>query len=146
MAGLFLITLGMMVFGEACRNGSLTLGRYTRWPGDSVSFGYFCLAVSVWFACAALMQLIQPARLILSPTELVYIGPWWKRRWAWRDLGEFVIERENRAREIRFVAPARGPGLRWTVSADPRERIPGLWEINLVQVRDRLNEARGRWG
>ena len=90
---------------------------------------------------AAIMQLFLPAQLRLSPSGLTYSGPYWRRAWAWSEVGEFVIERSYRTRVIKFPVNSGQQ-----VGGDGHQTIPGLWRTNIVEVRDELNAARARWG
>ncbi|MBX3483593.1 hypothetical protein [Phenylobacterium sp.] len=109
-----------------------------------IVMGALTAAMGACGMVAAAMQLAHPPRLTLTSKGLTYTGPYWRRAWSWSDVGEFVIERSERQRVIRFPAPARrsAPFL----TGGGRETLPGLWRLNIVQVRDMLNAARERWG
>jgi len=147
MAGAFVFSVGILTFGEAYRTGHLVLGRYSSWAGGSVSFGYFAVALGLWFCAASLSQLVQPARLILDPLGLTYAGPWWQRQWRWADVGEFTVEEVLRgAKFIKFEVSGGPANALGALRGDPRATINGGWPLPLDQVCRELNAARIRWG
>ena len=145
MAGALMFGVVVLFVGEACRTGRMTLGGQTLWPGNSVSFGYFAIVIGLWFSAAGLMQLIRPARLLLEPAGLAYVGAWWRRHWHWRDVGEFTVEEVGRgAKAIRFDAPV---ALNRPIMplGDARATIPGGWQASIEEICGELNAARAKW-
>jgi len=118
-------------------------GRYG--PGSARAISLLCIAVFGVFALMGVGQLLRPARLVLDAAGLTYEGLWWQRSWAWRDVGEFVVERGARQKALRFsVDPSVASGSVWT-GGGPRPMIGGGWRVGLDEVCKELNAARERW-
>jgi hypothetical protein len=147
MSAYFLFSAGILTLGEAYRTGRLVLSQSTKWPGDGVSLGYFVVAVGLWFCAASLSQLIQPARLVIEPHGLTYMGPWWRREWRWADVGEFKIDEMMRgAKCIKFdVIGDRGSTTLKALRKDTRAMINRGWPLPLDEICGELNAARVHW-
>jgi len=142
----FTAATAMLAYGEAYRVGRILHEPSRHWPWSGESLGCFLVATGLVFAVAALSQLLQPARLILTPEELIYERPWSRRSWKWRDVGAFRIgEGPYRTKLIRFGrATTTQPGELYSLTPRVSE-IPQGWTIGLDGVCARLNAARDRW-
>jgi hypothetical protein len=143
----FALSIAVLTLGEAFRVGRITHEPSRHWPWSGESLGYFMVACGLVFAVAALSQLLQSARLILTREELIYERPWKRQRWKWRDVSAFEIgEDEHRNKLIRFGRPSTTrPGELYSLTPWVSE-IPQGWAIGLDEVCARLNAARDRWG
>lgn len=146
MAYVFVLGSALLALGEAYRVGRILHEPSRQWPWSGESLGYYMVATGFVVAVAALSLLLQPARLILTPEELIQERPWSRRSWKWRDIGAFRVELgEYRNKVIRFARRDPQPGQLHSTLAPQSWEIASGWTMGLDQVCARLNAARERW-
>lgn len=143
LAWLLVIALGFLILGEIMFLRPEISSRHSREYVQIV--GALSAVLGLCSAVSVVAQLVWPATLELRPDGLTYKGPWWRRTWAWSDVGEFVIERRHQVSFIFFEAPALGWRKVFGWSDARRQALPGRWVETIVKVRDALNDARVRW-
>ncbi|WP_026792200.1 PH domain-containing protein [Pleomorphomonas oryzae] len=122
--------------------GPVTSREYIGGYGSVIFFG-FC-------ACAAVLRLVAPPRLMLSPEGLALFNGFRTRSYGWSEFSRFVIysPARTRAQSVGYVRENRAgeePGF--------TKRLTGIdggfgggWSVGPSTVVELLNSAKDRWG